>query len=160
MTDFVRTRRFRFLAIVTLVSAGTLSAASFSPASANFFYSAGSTYEESKNKTTCGTNTSCAVMFRKVPAGKTLMITHVSCRVVANGTAPITNASLGDTDQTRAEFLTPVQLSTDGENFRYFHLSNEVSTIFTAATTPEVSVTFDGSILMSQLSCNIAGQYL
>jgi hypothetical protein len=115
--------------------------------------------------TSCGTINTCSVAFRKVAPAKTLMVTHVSCRIVAKSTAaPLTRAVLTDNSGQARESLTPVLLSTDGESVQYFHSNNDANAIFlgsiAAMTTPHVSVTFDGSIPIEELSCSVAGRYL
>ena len=160
MHTFTR-KRNRFPVITTLTFAGLLAGAGLSPSWANVLYNSPTHYDESKTMATCGTKNTCTLAFRKVAAGKTLLITHVSCRIVAKSTvAPLTSEVLSDSVGNNRDYLTPVLLSTDGQNVQYFHSSNDVSTIFTGGFAPEVAVTFDGSIPIPLLACNIAGQYL
>src|SRR5690242_15630656 len=140
-------------------------AAAVSASGANTLYNTATAYAESKTVTTCGVNASCVVVFRKVASTKTLMITHVSCRIVAKSTAaPLTRAVLTDSGGQPRESLTPILLATDGADVQYFQSSNETSAVFSGATaavaTPQVSVTFDGGIEIDELSCSLAGHYL
>jgi hypothetical protein len=154
--------RNRFCTVPVIAIVGLL--AGLPASSANTFYNSSTNYSESKTTTTCGTNNTCSLAFRKVAATKTLMITHVSCLIVAKSTvAPLTRAVLTDNNGQVRESLTPVLLSTDGQDVQYFQSSNEANTVFlgaTTATTPQVTVTFDGSIQIQELSCTLAGQYL
>jgi len=139
--------------------------AATSPSSANTFYSTQTDYAESKTVTNCGTINTCSMAFHKVAAGKTLMITHVSCRIAAKSTAaPLTRVVLTDNGGQVRESLTPVLLSTDGESVQYFQSNNDANAVFLGSvattTTPNISVTFDGSISIQELSCSVAGRYL
>src|SRR5690348_4043358 len=130
-----------------VLTAGLLFAAA-PISSANTIYNTQTNYAESKTVTNCGTANTCLIIFRKVAATKTLMITHVSCRVVAKSTAaPLTRAVLTDSGGQPRESLTPILLATDGADVQYFQSSNETSAVFSGATaavaTPQVSVTFD-----------------
>src|SRR3954470_3958054 len=99
-----------------------------SASSANTFYNTQTNYAESKTITVCGTVNTCSVVFHKVAAGKTLMLTHVSCRIAAKSTAaPITRAVLTDNSGQARENLTPMLLSTDGQNIQYFQSNNDAS---------------------------------
>jgi hypothetical protein len=151
----------RFCRASVFALAGLL--AGLSAPSANTLYNSQTNYTESKTMTTCGTTNTCSLAFRKVAAAKTLMITHVSCRIVAKSTlAPLTRAVLTDNTGQVRESLTPLLLSTDGQDVQYFQSNNDANTIFlgsTTAATPQVSVTFDGSIQIPELSCTLAGQY-
>jgi hypothetical protein len=72
----------------------------------------------------------------------------------------LTNAVLTDATQSRYEYLAPTLLAIDGVNQRHFHIGSDVSAIFIAAMQPEVIVTFDGSVAVSELSCDLTGHYL
>jgi hypothetical protein len=158
---FIISRWQRVLAITALTFGATLAGSTVSPSCANFLYNTTTTYEEWRSRTNCGTNVSCGLTFRKVAAGKTLMITRVSCRFVADQPATVlTNAVLTDATQSRYEYLAPTLLAIDGVNQRHFHIGSDVSAIFIAAMQPEVIVTFDGSVAVSELSCDLTGHYL
>jgi hypothetical protein len=160
MTNVFQNRPDRVcaVAIVGLVAA-------VSASSANTLYDTPTNYAESKTLTSCGTSNTCAVVFHKISSGKTLMITHVSCRIAAKSKgAPLTRAVLSDNSGQVRESLTPVRLSTDGQDVQYFQSNNDANAVFfgSSATTanPQVSVTFDGSIAIQELSCSLAGHYL
>jgi hypothetical protein len=140
-------------------------AAAVSASNANTIYNTQANYAESKTVTNCGTSNTCAVVFHKVASTKTLLITHVSCRIAAKSTAaPLTRAVLTDNSGQARESLTPMLLSTDGEDVQYFQSNNDASAVFLGSVapmaTPQVSVTFDGSIAIQELSCSVAGHYL
>ena len=132
-----------------------------SVAVANSLYVSPTNYAESKTVTSCGTSNTCSIAFHKVGASKTLLLTHVSCRIVAKSTvAPLIKAVLADNSGQVRENLTPVLLSTDGQDIQYFQSNNEASTILTAAMVPQIAVTFDGSIPIEELTCSLGGQFL
>jgi hypothetical protein len=158
MENSPRNRLCRLVAVTIPSLSGLVLGVSASHA--NLYVSA-THYSEAKTLTSCGTTNTCALPFQKVASGKTLMITHVSCRIVAKSTvAPLTRAVLIDNGGQAREILTPVLLATDGQSVQYFQSKDDTHTILGAGMTPKVSVTFDGSIAIQELTCSLAGEFL
>ena len=96
----------------------------------------------------------CQMPFTVVPAGKVLIITHVSCFVTADGAAPIMDYTL--LSRYGWSRLIPRLIGTASRR-RYFHSSNKVLEIVEAGDAPSIYVAWVSRTSMT-LGCKIAGR--
>ena len=100
----------------------------------------------------CPAASNCYFLFSPVPAGKQLIVTHVSCNIIANGGAPywayITVLS-GGAPILREQHLVPVELISGA-----YAISNSTLQLFNSQERPVINV--GPGALTGR--CTIAGQ--
>jgi len=113
-------------------------------------------YEEFLSRN-CFNASSCNVPFSAVPAGKTLIITNVSCQLLTSGTnTAVFGASLTKVGGGGPTFLGTSVLVTS-TTFRKFLSNTQVTKIYLAGQSPSVSVSFTTSISTIGMNCFISG---
>jgi len=115
-------------------------------------------YNQTVSKS-CPTTDVCQTPFSAVPAGKTLIVTNVSCTIQAGGTALLTDFYMvlkeDDTFDYKT-YLLPVYLGASGGN-RQLRSNNPAVHIAKARQKLTVLTRYDGAIT-STLTCSIAGE--
>lgn len=125
-------------------------------------------YQESANKTSstppfasaCN-GVFCYIVFNKVPAGKQLAVTHVSCGLsVSSATAEVVSMNLGGRRGTTAiERFTTLLPSTQPSNQPGYNLvlNTEALQLYTANDRPEIFIGYNNAAATVGF-CTIAGQ--
>lgn len=152
-------------AIVTALSAVLLSAAPAQSASLQI----GSSFQESSNKTAsappvagaCNGISFCYILFTKVPAGKQLAVTQVSCSLsVSSGTAEAVGMYLGVRRNAgaveRFTMLVPGTMPSNQPGYTLV-LNSGALQLYEAGDRPEIFVGFKASASTTGF-CTIAGQ--
>ena len=116
-------------------------------------------YFEEFNHAACNNNNDeCAVRFSVVPAGKTLVVSHVGCRLFLSPVVPVFSYILTDTRRVGRDMpLTPILLGQNNIS-GFFNSSNPVTKLYREGERPQVYVGLlanPGEIVMD---CIITGQ--
>ena len=113
-------------------------------------------YEEFLSRN-CFNASSCSVPFSAVPAGKTLIVTNVSCQLLTSGT----NTAVHAASLTKVGGGGPTFLETSvfvtATTFRRFLSNTQVTKIYRAGESPSVSVSFTTTISTISMNCHISG---
>jgi hypothetical protein len=117
-------------------------------------------FEEFVASSGCAGSPSCAVSFTAIPAGKTLILSNVSCSITASQTASILALTL--TRQGSASILAFLNVGTllSTGSFRRFVSNTEISKIYVGGQIPRVAVSFTASQAISNTQCYLTGQIL
>jgi hypothetical protein len=143
-----------------LIPALMFSLAVFAPASRSRAapYQAGGYYTDDaiSTSTPCGTGfCSTTVVFAAVPAGKTLVVTDVSCFYRLSGTTVLQKLYLGTATSSARSFLTPASYGSS-QGSRAYASHQEVLHIVPAGVRPGVYLQTDTNGL-SLMTCHIGG---
>lgn len=101
--------------------------------------------------------TVCDAIFSKVPAGKTLLVKHITCQIEATSNAYIVEARLQSTNNARRTYFSAVWTGTYGR--KYFTANAEASHMVSGTWTPSIDVVAKPG-LVKKLDCTIAGVLL
>jgi len=108
--------------------------------------------------------TECQLAFSAVPAGKKLVVTHVSCQISA-APASVLLVELLANDKTGVPppyFLEPINKGIDSASNQTIYLVNmELIQTFVASKAPQVTLygTSDGAINVTLARCSLFGYY-
>jgi hypothetical protein len=113
---------------------------------------------------TCGSNvTSCALPYTAIPAGKTLIVQHISCTIQIGGNQSVANISvrsLANNTQHNLNFLTVTQIGTTVNNVRTFHMNDTVQLVIPGGEVPQVFTEIATPTSPYAVRCYISGQLL
>ena len=152
--------RRRNARLLSGLSAGGLAFAAFAgPAGAAPQISLG-TYIDTASRN-CTSNYFCSIAFSAIPAGKTVTIQNISCRLVHPATGTFYYLFFGgNLRTTHLNPGTPIVIATTGGNTDQYNFTSEVFAPYVAGQTP--TVTFANTVnatvsLPISVSCTIAG---
>lgn len=111
-------------------------------------------YEATKSSS-CAASNDCQVIFGKVPAGKTLQLSHMSCWGQFADTVSL--LVLGLDGSPRHSFVAPVVVGS-GNGLANFAVSAEVLKLYTAGQRPTLRLVLTGVSATTVLECQIAGK--
>jgi hypothetical protein len=114
-------------------------------------------YEETVN-VSCSNAFGCSDIFSPVPAGKTLLVTNVSCHFVGGGNSLVNSARLIIQSGIGIVSFLNVSILHSASSFRRFLSNTEVNKIFVSPVRPAVTVGFATLQPNISMQCTISGQ--
>jgi hypothetical protein len=117
-------------------------------------------FEEFVASSGCSGSQSCAATFTAIPAGKTLILSNVSCSITASQTAAILALTLTRQGSASIQAFLNVSTLLSAGSFRRFVSNTEIPKIYVGGQIPRVAVSFTASQAISSMQCYLTGQIL
>jgi hypothetical protein len=143
-------------AVFVLAAAITAHAAAYAAAP-----KAGDHYQAYKGQS-CSDNISCKITFGKIPSGKSVLVTNVSCSLegITTSTAGIFSMTLSDDLDGFNTTLTPVQVGAIPSGHNFYMLSNNVTShLLDGGRKPLAIVGFNENFSSVNFLCGISGTW-
>ena len=113
-------------------------------------------YEETVGQS-CPNSQACSVVFTAMPAGKTLVVSNVSCTITAGNSATILALALTRQGSSLNQAFLNLGTAVTFSSFRRFVSNTEISKLYVGGALPKVSVSFNAVQASSSMSCYLAG---
>ena len=149
--------KFARAALLSLAWIAVARGANAAPTISQGFYQEGSLV-------TCASNAnSCSLPYTAIPAGKTLIVQHISCTMQIGGNqtpASISVRSLANGIQKNLNFLTATQVGATVNGVRTFHLNDPAQLVILAGEQPQVFTQIATPTSPYTVRCFVSGQLL